>query len=87
MSQPMVQPYLFFGGNCEEALEFYREHLGAEVQMLLRFSENPEPMPPEMLADGFEDKVMHATFTVAEKITTSSPNHPRIATGMRTIPP
>ena len=30
-----VQPYLFFSGNCEEALEFYKKALGAEVQMPL----------------------------------------------------
>ena len=32
-----VQPYLFFDGRCEEALEFYRKTLGAEVIMLMRF--------------------------------------------------
>ncbi|HEV3410041.1 MAG TPA: hypothetical protein VG095_07095, partial [Chthoniobacterales bacterium] len=49
----IVQPYLFFGGRCEEALEFYRKALGAEVQMLMRFKESPEPMPgmPDCFAD------------------------------------
>src|SRR6266480_347787 len=36
-----VQPYLFFGGRCEEALDFYRNAVGAEVQMLTRFKESP----------------------------------------------
>jgi len=36
-----VQPYVFFDGRCEEAVEFYRKTLGAEVQMLMRFSESP----------------------------------------------
>jgi PhnB protein len=38
-----VQPYLFFDGRCEEALEFYRRALGAEVEMLMRFRDSPDP--------------------------------------------
>ena len=60
----LVQPYLFFGGRCEEALEFYRTALGAEVQMLTRFKESPEPQPG--LPDCFEEKVMHASFRIGE---------------------
>lgn len=61
-----VQPYLFFGGRCDEALEFYRNALGAQVEMLMRHNESPEPPPPGMLQPGFENKVMHATFHVGE---------------------
>ena len=59
-----VQPYLFFEGRCEEALDFYRGALGAEVTALMRFRECPDPMPPGMLPPGAEDKVMHAAFRV-----------------------
>jgi len=63
-----VQSYLFFDGRCEEALEFYRKAVGAEVTMLMRFKENPEPQAGEgCAADGTPipgDKVMHASFTV-----------------------
>ncbi|MEO8121952.1 MAG: VOC family protein [Rhodoferax sp.] len=62
----LVQPYLFFDGRCEEALEFYRSALGAEVTMLMRFKESPEPMPADMCPPGSEDKVMHASFTIGE---------------------
>ena len=41
-----VQPYLFFDGRCEEAVEFYRRALGAEVTMLMRFKDSPEPHDP-----------------------------------------
>ncbi len=37
-----VQPYLFFDGRCEEAVEFYRKALGAQVTMLMRFKESPD---------------------------------------------
>jgi PhnB protein len=56
-----VQPYLFFDGRCEEALAFYRDALGAEVGMLMRFKDGPHP---EMAPPGSEEKVMHARFRV-----------------------
>ena len=59
-----ITPYLMFGGRCEEALAFYRDALGAEVEMLMRYDESPEPAPPGMLQKGFEKKVMHASFRV-----------------------
>ena len=59
-----ITPYLFFAGRCDEALAFYRKALGAEVEMLMRFNESPEPPPPGMLQAGFENKVMHASFRI-----------------------
>lgn len=60
----LIQPYLFFGGRCEEALEFYRSALGAQVDMLLRHKDSPEPSPAGMLQPGFENKIMHTCFRV-----------------------
>jgi PhnB protein len=62
----IVQPYLFFNGNCEEAVEFYRKALGAEVLFKMRFSESPEPHPPGMVPPGFEKKIMHTSFRIGE---------------------
>jgi PhnB protein len=58
-----IQPYLFFDGRCDEALEFYKAKLGAKVEMLMRFKENPEPAanPP-----GAGEKVMHCAFRVGD---------------------
>ena len=61
-----VQPYLFFDGRCEEAIEFYRRALGAQVTMLMRHKDSPEPPPPGMLPPGSENKVMHATLTIGD---------------------
>jgi len=61
-----VQPYLFFDGRCEEALEFYRRALGAEVTMLMRFKDSPEPPEPGMVPPGAGDKVMHASFRIGD---------------------
>jgi len=69
-----VQAYLFFDGRCEEAIEFYREALGAEVTMLMRFRENPESCSGE-LPPGAEDKVMHASFRIGETEIMASDGH------------
>jgi len=64
MLTKFVQPYLLFGGRCEEALGFYRTALGAEVDFIMLYKDSPEPTPPGRLPPGFENKVMHATFHV-----------------------
>jgi PhnB protein len=58
-----VQPYLFFDGRCQEAIDFYRDALGAEVRMVLHFKDSPVPTsaPPEA-----DDKVMHACLRIGE---------------------
>ena len=61
---PVIQPYLFFGGTCEEAISFYKTALGAEVEMIMKYKESPEQPPDGMLAPGYEDKVMHASFRI-----------------------
>ncbi len=61
-----VQPYLFFDGRCEEAVEFYRRALGAEVTMLMRFKDSPEPPAPGMVPPGAENKVMHTSFRIGD---------------------
>ncbi|MFL6646997.1 MAG: VOC family protein [Sulfurifustaceae bacterium] len=61
-----IQPYLFFDGRAEEAIEFYRKALGAEVNMLMRFKESPEPAKPGMLPPGSENKVMHASLRIGD---------------------
>jgi PhnB protein len=61
-----VSPYLFFEGRCEEALEFYKKALGAEVSFLMRHKDSPEPHQPGKIAPGAENKIMHATFRVGD---------------------
>ena len=62
----LVQPYLFFDGRCEEAVEFYKSALGAEVAMLMRFKDSPEPPDPGMVPPGSGDKVMHTSFRIGD---------------------
>lgn len=61
-----ITPYLFFAGRCEEALNFYRDAVGARIEMMMRFRESPDPVPEGMLQPGFEDKIMHSSFRVGD---------------------
>jgi PhnB protein len=68
----LIQPYLFFDGRCEEAIDFYRRALGAEVTMLMHFKDSPEPAqtPP-----GGENKVMHSSFRIGDSTVLASDGH------------
>ncbi len=68
----LVQPYLFFDGKCEEAVEFYRRALGAEVEMMMRFRDCPEPAQPGMVPPGAENKVMHAALRIGDTMVLAS---------------
>lgn len=59
-----LQPYLFFDGRCEEAIEFYRDKLGAEITTLTRFKDAPGPA--SMAPPGSENKVMHAHLRIGD---------------------
>ena len=71
MKNAMIQPYLFFDGKCEEAIEFYKKALGAEVVMLMRFKDSPEPTPPGC-GPVDSSKVMHAQFRIGETVIMAS---------------
>jgi len=61
-----IEPYLFFEGRCDEAVEFYRQALGAEVGALMRYKESPEPHQPGALPPGSENKVMHGVLRIGD---------------------
>ena len=62
----LVQTYLSFEGRCEEALEFYGRHLGAKVQMMMRYKDAPQPPPEDKVPGGSQNKIMHSTFTIGD---------------------
>jgi PhnB protein len=57
-----IEPYLFFEGRTEEALDFYKKALGAKVEFMMRNKESPEPPPPGMNAPA--EKIMHASLLI-----------------------
>ena len=72
MNSPVIQPYLLFGGRCEEALAFYQSAIGAEIVMKMRYNEAPESPPPGKLAEGYETKIMHSAFRVGDNLLMAS---------------
>ena len=61
----LLQPYLHFEGRCDEALEFYKQAIGAKVEMLMRYKDSPD-LQPDSMPPGMEDKVMHASVRIGE---------------------
>ncbi len=61
-----VQPYLFLDGRCEEALDFYKQAIGAQVEMMMRFKEAPAGQPGEGCGAPSPDKIMHSSFKVGD---------------------
>lgn len=68
----IVQPYLMFNGNCEQAVEFYRKHLGAQVTHMMRFKDSPDPQTKQYIAPGTDNNVMHVGFTIGESLIMAS---------------
>jgi PhnB protein len=67
-----VQVYLFFAGRCEEAVEFYKKTVSAEVMMLMRFKDSPEPPQPGMIPPGSENKIMHTAMRIGDSMVMAS---------------
>ncbi|HEX3486244.1 MAG TPA: VOC family protein [Micropepsaceae bacterium] len=70
-----VQPYLFFDGKCEEALNFYKAALDAQIIMLMRFKDSPEPPQAGTMPPGSENKIMHSAFRIGETTLMASDGH------------
>ncbi|HZD89452.1 MAG TPA: VOC family protein [Pseudolabrys sp.] len=67
-----VQPYLFFDGRCEEALDFYKKTLGAKVEMMMRFKDAPDQ---SMVKAESREKVMHCAFRIGDTQLMASDGH------------
>ena len=67
-----IQPYLFFEGRCEEALEFYKSIFKIKMGRLLRYKEAPDAPPEGMIAPGSENKVMHCDFQIGDNTINAS---------------
>ena len=66
-----IQPYLFFDGKCQEALDYYVSALGAKVEMAMKFKDSPEP-PDQKMAQVSGDNIMHASFRIGDSVIMAS---------------
>lgn len=65
-----VQPYLFFNGRCEEALDYYEKHLGAKINAKMRYSDAPPSDRPSSDASG--EHIMYSNFTLGDTVLMAS---------------
>lgn len=70
-----LESYLFFDGRCEEAIEFYKHALGAEVLMMMRNKDSPEPASPGDLPEGSDNKILHASLRIGKSTLMLSDGH------------
>jgi PhnB protein len=61
----MLNPYLFYSGNCEAAFKYYEKVLGGKIEFMMRANEGPADMKPE---PGFENKIMHARMSIGGQL-------------------
>jgi PhnB protein len=64
-----INPYLFYGGNCEAAFKFYEKVLGGKIEMMLRNEEAPESMPAPTER---KKQIMHARISIHGEILMAS---------------
>lgn len=64
MGKAYIEPYLFFNGCCEQAIEFYRKAVGASVDFMMRYKESPDAPPPGRVPANWDEKIMHASVRI-----------------------
>ncbi len=80
-----ILPYLFFNGRCEEAVNFYKKALGGEVEMLMRWKDNPD-MPSDTCVGGVKldpSKIMHASLKIGDAMLMASDGMPQEKSGFQ----
>ena len=58
---PVLDSYLFFNGNCAEAMRFYERVLGGKMEMMMTYGQSPQP---EHCPAGSQDRIMHARLVL-----------------------
>lgn len=58
---PVLDSYLFFNGNCAEAMRFYERVLGGKMETMMTYGQSPQP---EHCPAGSQDRIMHARLVL-----------------------
>ena len=62
----LINPYINFNGNAEEAFHFYKSVFGGDFATIMRFKDMSNPEYP--LAEKEADKIMHIALPIGENI-------------------
>ena len=70
---PQLDAYLFFDGNCADAMRFYERTLGGKLEMMMTYGEGPmaDKTPP-----GSADRIMHARMSLGDRMLMASDGIP-----------
>ncbi|MBZ0098329.1 MAG: VOC family protein [Taibaiella sp.] len=63
----IINPYLTFNGNCEEAFNFYKKVFGGEFSYLGRFNEMPPSEEGEEIPESEGNKIMHISLPMSKE--------------------
>jgi PhnB protein len=58
---PMLDSYLFFNGNCAEAMRFYEKTIGGQMISMLTYAQSPDP---SQCGPGGAERIMHAHLLI-----------------------
>jgi PhnB protein len=61
---PLLDSYLFFDGNCAEAMRYYERVTGGKITAMMKYSESPTPVDPAHCGPGDMDRIMHASLLI-----------------------
>jgi PhnB protein len=70
---PVLDSYLFFDGNCAQAMRFYESTIGGKIEMSMTYAQSPEPMPGPA---GSESRIMHSSMVIDGRRLMSSDTPP-----------
>lgn len=77
----LIQPYLFFSGNCEQAVNFYAQQLNGNIEIMMRYRDMPPEEQQNGAPDTDPDSIMHARLVIGENVIMASDGCPADPTG------
>lgn len=77
----LIQPYLFFAGNCEQAVSFYAQQLNGNIEIMMRYKDIPAEEQQNGPSNADPDSIMHARLVIGENVIMASDGCPADPSG------
>jgi PhnB protein len=72
----LIQPYLFFAGNCEQAVKFYAQQLNGNIEIMMRYKDIPTEEQQNGPPNTDPDSIMHARLVIGDNVIMASDSCP-----------